>query len=171
MKVRKIQRSKERLAFSRPCFLSFGTTSIVSKPQRIHIRLISPETTDRGDNPTSLLLTCSSPSIWRQLCLKTRASTLNDYTWKTVGPLFNAKWLFKVIQGHMYRCRWKATGDYITNYPVLKHYFGLIYNISKDRPHEATRKTSWRKSYARQYRHLTNAFKIPQRNFGENSNL
>jgi len=34
------------------------------------------------------------PSILKQSCLKTRASMLNDSTRKTV---FNAKWLFKVI--------------------------------------------------------------------------
>jgi len=57
----------------------------------------SPETKDRG--ATSLPVTvCPSPS-------KNRVSTLNDTAQKTV---FNAKWLFKVIQNHLFRCRWKA---------------------------------------------------------------
>ena len=45
---------------------------------------------------------CASPSMLKQSCLKTRASALNDSTRKTV---LGAKWLFKFIQGHPFRCR------------------------------------------------------------------
>jgi len=78
--------------------------------------------------------------------LKTGASLLNDSTWKTV---FNAKWLFKVIQGHSIKVicfdvNEKPLGDYIC---LLRHNnFGLIYKVRKDIwPQEATRKLCYRK--------------------------
>jgi len=46
-----------------------------------------------------------SACILKQPCLKARASTLNDSTRKTI---FNTKRLFKAIQHHLFRCRWKA---------------------------------------------------------------
>ena len=68
------------------------------------------------------------PCILKQAGLKTRASTLNDSTRKTV---FNAKWLFKVIQGYLFQCQWKAIGG--LHIQSLRHNdFGLIYEISKD---------------------------------------
>jgi len=39
--------------------------------------------------------------FWRNF-IERLASTLNDSTGKTV---FNAKWPFKVIQGHLFHCR------------------------------------------------------------------
>ena len=42
----------------------------------------------------------TAPCILKQPCLKTRASMLHDSTRKS-----SAKWLFKVIQGYLFRCR------------------------------------------------------------------
>jgi len=72
------------------------TPSHQRTPTNIGINLISPETTQTTDyifaaEPDSI---CASLSIFKQYCLKTRASTQNDSTRKTV---FNAKWPFTVI--------------------------------------------------------------------------
>jgi len=89
-------------------------------PTNIGISLISPET----EKPQVGL------HLWRwqyahlrlfsnNQCLKTRARTVNDSTRKTV---FNAEWLFKVIQGHPFHVDEKRMGNYI-----LRHNnFGLI---------------------------------------------
>jgi len=72
-------------------------------PTNIGIKLISPQTTDSG-----LIFaadsTCiyASPSILKHSDLKSGAPLLNDSTRKTE---FNAKWLFKVIRSHLFRCR------------------------------------------------------------------
>jgi len=55
---------------------------------------------------------------------------LNDSTQKTV---FNAKWLFKVIQGHLFRCRRRRIA--IGKLHILRrrpNNFGLIYELWKD---------------------------------------
>jgi len=72
-------------------------------PKHIGIRLISPESTDHGLHLMMLTVYIyASPSILKQPDLKTGVSLLNDSTRKT---LFDAKWLFKVIQGHLFQCR------------------------------------------------------------------
>jgi len=65
-------------------------------PTNIGIKRISPETIDRGYIFAADSIYASS-SILKLSCLKIGVSLLNDSTRKTA---FNAKWLFKVIQGH-----------------------------------------------------------------------
>ena len=66
---------------------------------------------------TSLpLAVCTSPFILKQSYLKTRTSTLNDATRKTV---FNAKWLFKVICFDVYE---KPLGTTYSDVIILVSY-------------------------------------------------
>jgi len=108
--TQKILRWQRKFAFSMTA-LSFDTTSPANpdgyRRKKAYIA--------RNHRPwaTSLPLTVyirisDSPCNLKQSCLKIRASMLKRCTRKTV---FNAKWLFKIIQGHVFRCRWKAIGS------------------------------------------------------------
>jgi len=108
MKRKIITIERENSHFRRPH--SHVTPTHRRTPTNIGISVISPETTDRWLGyifAADSVRVCASSSISKQSCLKTRASTLNDSTGKTVG-LFNAKWLFKVIQCHRFWYQSKA---------------------------------------------------------------
>jgi len=97
---------QRKVAFSTTA-LTFDTTSPVNPDEYRHKPTLyrqKPQTEGYIFAADSI---CASPSGLKQSCLKTRASMLNDSTRETV---FNAKWLLKVNQGHLFRCRWKATG-------------------------------------------------------------
>jgi len=83
--------------------------------------LIPPETTDLGYIFAADSI-CLSLSILKQSRLKIRASTLNDSTLKTV---FSAKWLFKVIQGHLFRVDEKPLGNYILRHDNFLSYMNF----------------------------------------------
>ena len=91
--MRKIAIEGENSRFWRP-------HSYLTPPQQRTRRISAlPETTDGG--AASLPLKYMRISVY----FKTIIPSLNDSTWKTVH---NAKLLFKVIQGHLFQCRWKA---------------------------------------------------------------
>jgi len=98
--IRKIAIERENSHFRQPH--SHLTRPQQRTPTNIGIRLnILPETIDYISAADSIYL---SPCFLNNHALKTRASTLNDSTQKTV---FNAK---MAIQGHLIRCQWKPIG-------------------------------------------------------------
>jgi len=106
--IGKIQRSKEKTRiFDDRTRIWHHLSDLTNEPRRISAQdfyLQKPQTVGFIFAAGSIY---ASPSILKQSCLKSRATMLNDSTRKTV---FNAKWLFKVIQGHLFRCRWRAIG-------------------------------------------------------------
>ena len=115
---------QSNVAFSTTA-LSFATTSPCSEPRRISASDLYRQKSQAVGYIFDADSIFASPSILKQSCLKSRASMLNDSTRKKV---FNAKWLFKVIQGQLFRCRWKAIGRLHTR----RNNFVLIYKLWKD---------------------------------------
>jgi len=48
-------------------------------------------------------------------------------------PDFNAKWPFKVIQGHPFRCQWRASKGYIVQYNNCGHECEGLEDIASER--------------------------------------
>jgi len=82
----------------------FDASSLRNTPVNKPITLISPVPWV-GSIFCRWQFMCSSANFWTVFSESQNASPLDA----ELGPDFNAKWPFKVIQCHLFRCQWRAT--------------------------------------------------------------